>query len=108
MVYDEWKFCISSDNFYYYRKRKDNFIIKVYPVFSLSLISGPKKIISWNCNYNGLKISFKREVDALFYIDMKLSEKKIEAKKLFNPKIYSYKKYIHFLRKKYKSRYTIC
>lgn len=107
MIYDEWKFYINSENFYYYRKRKDNFIIKVYPVFSLNLFSGPQKIISWNCNYDGLKISFKKEIDALFFVDMKLSEKKIRGIKMFNPKIYNYKKYIKILRKNYKLKNII-
>ena len=86
MVYDEWKFCINSENFYYYRK-KDNLIIKVYPIFSLNLFI-PKNIISWNCNYEGNKVSFEK-IDALFFVDMKLSEKNIKAKGLFKPVIYS-------------------
>ena len=43
----KWKFYSDEKDFYYHRSSKDA-MIKVYPIFSLCLIRGPKDILYWN------------------------------------------------------------
>jgi len=83
MKYDGWKFCITENDFYYFRYCEDGSIVKVYPVFSMNIIKGPTGIINWNSKVKGKIISFSKKIDVMFYVDIELSNNGCTLEKPF-------------------------
>lgn len=72
MHYDKWRFCLTKNDFYYFRHCKERSLVKVYPMFSMSILDGPTGIISWISEIDGNIVSFGNKLQAIFYTDIEL------------------------------------
>tara|TARA_B100000579_G_C22131037_1_gene532098 strand:+ start:145 stop:495 length:351 start_codon:yes stop_codon:yes gene_type:complete len=89
MKYDKWKLEINDSDFFYYRRREDGYVIKVYPMLSFNILKGPTGIIYWICDHKDLNIKNRDELEVMFFMDILLSKDGASLSAPFSPEIIS-------------------